>query len=218
MVLSCGLYNLKPFLMKPLLFFALLMPVLLAFATFKKIPIGSEIPMGDVAIKDVGGNEITLNNMIKVNGLLVMFSSNTCPFVKRNEQRIAAIGDFLYKNQIGFVMVNSSEGQRKGDESYFAMQKHAREKSWNWYYALDENSVIANAFGAERTPECYLFDKDGKLIYHGAINDNPGNSAAVTREHLIIAIEEMLFGKDVSVKETRSVGCRIKRMDDMAGL
>lgn len=204
--------------MKTLLVSTILLPVIMAFSTFKKIPIGSQIPMGDVAIKDVGGNEITLNNMIKVNGILVMFSSNTCPFVKRNEQRIAAIGDFLDKNQIGFVMINSSEGQRKGDESYLAMQKHARQKSWNWYYALDEGCVIANAFGAERTPECYLFDKEGKLIYRGAINNNPGNSAAVTREHLMKAIEEMLAGKDVTVKETRSVGCMIKRMEDMAGL
>jgi thioredoxin-related protein len=197
----------------------LVIPLLLAFTQAREIPIGSDIPMGDIAIKDISGNEITLNNMIKVNGLLVMFSSNTCPFVKRNEQRIAAISDYAYKNQIGFVMVNSSEGERKGEESFFAMQKHARDKSWNWYYAIDENAVLANAFGAERTPECFLFDKNGKLVYHGAINDNPGNSGAVTREHLIIAIEEILSGKDVTIKETRSVGCRIKKLsDDVAGL
>ena len=194
------------------------MPFFLAFSTFKNIPIGSEIPMGDVAFKDISGKEITLNNMIKSNGLLIILGSNTCPFVKRNEQRIAAISEYSYKNQVGFVMINSSEGQRKGDESFYAMQKHAREKSWNWYYAIDENAMIANAFGAERTPECFLFDKDGILVYHGAINDNPGNSGAVTREHLIIAIEEMLSGKDITLKETRSVGCRIKRMDDVAGL
>jgi thioredoxin-related protein len=197
----------------------LVIPLLLAFTQVREIPIGSDIPMGDIAIKDISGNEITLNNMIKVNGLLVMFSSNTCPFVKRNEQRIAAISDYAYKNQVGFVMVNSSEGERKGEESFFAMQKHARDKSWNWYYAIDENAVLANAFGAERTPECFLFDKNGKLVYHGAINDNPGNSGAVTREHLIIAIEEILSGKDVTIKETRSVGCRIKKLsDDVAGL
>lgn len=204
--------------MKVFLFSTLLVPMLLAFSSIKDIPIGSEIPMGDVAIKDVTGNEITLNNMLKVNGLLVMFSSNTCPFVKRNEHRIAAISEYAFKNQIGFVMVNSNEGERKGEESFFAMQKHAREKSWKWYYALDENAILAKAFGAERTPECFLFDKNGKLIYQGAINDNPGNSSAVTREHLIIAIEEMLAGKDVSVKETRSVGCRIKMIDHLAGL
>ncbi|MCU7549061.1 thioredoxin family protein [Chitinophagaceae bacterium LB-8] len=200
--------------MKPLVLTFLLMPVIWAFTSTKPIPIGSEIPMGDVAIKDISGNEITLNNMIKVNGLLIMFSSNTCPYVKRNEERIEAISNYSFKNQVGFVMINSNEGERKGEESFFFMQKHAREKSWNWYYALDENAVIANAFGAEKTPECFLFDKNGKLVYHGSINDNPGNSTAVTREHLIIAMEEMLEGKDITVKETRSVGCRIKTMND----
>ena len=91
------------------------------------------------------------------------------------------------------------------------MQSYAKDQGYNWYYAVDSKSVMADAFGASRTPECYLFDKKGVLVYHGAIDDSPGDPAQVKRHHLQLAMDEMLAGKDVTVKETRSVGCSISR-------
>jgi len=76
---------------------------------------------------------------------------------------------------------------------------------------VDNNSVLADAFGASRTPECYLFDKEGKLVYHGAIDDSPGDPVQVKKHHLQNAIDEMVAGKEVTTKETRSVGCSIRR-------
>ena len=70
---------------------------------------------------------------------------------------------------------------------------------------------MADAFGANRTPECYLFNKDLKLVYHGAIDDNPSNPSKIKRHHLQEAIDELVAGKEISVKETRSVGCGIQR-------
>jgi hypothetical protein len=71
---------------------------------------------------------------------------------------------------------------------------------------------MADQFGATRTPEAFLFNKDGKLVYHGAIDDNANGPDEVTRKHLSIDIDELLGGKDVAVKNTRSVGCGIKRL------
>ena len=92
------------------------------------------------------------------------------------------------------------------------MKDYAKNQSYNWYYAVDKNNVLADAFGANRTPECFLFDKSGKLVYHGAIDDNPTDAGSVNRNHLKEAINELISGKDVSVKKTRSVGCSIKRI------
>ncbi|HEY6901293.1 MAG TPA: thioredoxin family protein, partial [Puia sp.] len=91
------------------------------------------------------------------------------------------------------------------------MQAYAKGQAYPFYYAIDNNSVLADAFGASRTPECYLFDKNGKLVYHGAIDDSPGDPATVKKHHLQNAIDEMVSGREVSIKETRSVGCSIKR-------
>ena len=92
------------------------------------------------------------------------------------------------------------------------MKNYAKEQGYNWYYLVDNNSKLADAFGANRTPECFLFNGDGKLVYHGAIDDNPSEPESVTRKHLIVAIDEMNNGKDITIKESRSVGCTIKRL------
>jgi thioredoxin-related protein len=141
-----------------------------------------------------------------------MFSCNTCPYVIKNQQRTSEVCKYALENGIGVVLVNSNEAQRDEDDSYEAMKEYAKEQGYNWYYAVDKNSVIADAFGAKRTPENFLFNKEGKLVYHGAIDDNPSDAGSVSRRHLKEALTELVNGKDISVKTSRSVGCGIKRL------
>ena len=75
------------------------------------------------------------------------------------------------------------------------MKQYAKGQGYNWLYLVDEKSTLADAFGANRTPECFLFDNTGKLVYHGAIDDNPSDASAVSRKHLTEAINEMKGGK-----------------------
>jgi thioredoxin-related protein len=175
------------------------------------LSIGSKVPKSDVKMKDVSDKEITLNDAFKANGLLVMFSCNTCPYVIKNQDRTKQISKHALDNNVGVVLVNSNEGQRDDEDSFEAMKRYAKEQGYNWSYTVDQNSVLADAFGAMRTPECFLFNKDQKLVYHGAIDDNPSDAGNVTRVHLKEAINEMVAGKDIAVKTSRSVGCSIKR-------
>ena len=175
------------------------------------LPIGSVLPKSDIHVKDVSGKVISLSQARGTNGLLVMFTCNTCPYVIRNQSRTKEVCGYAGDRQVGVVLLNANEGDRNGGNSFEEMQAYARAQGYSWYYALDDKSVLADAFGASRTPECYLFDKNGKLVYHGAIDDSPGDPNQVKRHHLQVAIDEMLAGKEVSVKETRSVGCSINR-------
>jgi hypothetical protein len=175
------------------------------------LSIGSSLPKADLRVKDVSGKEITLQEARKANGLLVMFSCNTCPYVIRNQSRTKQVCRYAGGHQVGVVLLNSNEGDREGGNSYADMQAYARQQGYDWFYALDPNSVLADAFGASRTPECYLFDRSGRLVYHGAIDDSPGDPGAVRRTHLQHAMDEMLAGREVTVKESRSVGCSISR-------
>ena len=183
----------------------------LAFKINNSLPIGSDLPKGDTQLQNVSGKEITMKSAKDKNGLLVMFSCNSCPYVIKNQSRTKAICSYALQNNIGVVLINSNEAHREGDESLAAMKEYANEQHYNWPYTIDKNSGIADAFGASRTPECFLFNKDLKLTYHGAIDDSPSQPANVEREHLKEAINEMVAGKKVSVTETRSVGCSIKR-------
>ena len=183
----------------------------MAFTVVEVLPLGSSMPKATVKMKDVSGKEISLKEAAKEKGLLVMFSCNTCPYVIKNEERTSEIGKYAQKMNVGVIILNSNEAYRSGEDSYEAMKSYATERKYEWNYVLDKNHEIADAFGANRTPECFLFDNNLKLVYHGAIDDNPSDEKAVNRHHLKEAINELTAGKEISVKESRSVGCTIKR-------
>lgn len=183
----------------------------MSFAVTGPLPIGSAMPKADVKLKDVSGKEITIKEAAKKNGVLVMFSCNTCPYVIKNQERTLEIAAHAEKNNVGVIILNSNEGQRDDADSYEEMKAYAKTQGYKWNYVVDKNNEIADAFGANRTPECFLFSSDLKLVYHGAIDDNPSDAGSVSRQHLKVAVDELAAGKDVTVKESRSVGCGIKR-------
>lgn len=180
--------------------------------SIEPLPIGSPVPQADLKMKDVSGKEISLKEVQTGKGLLVMFSCNTCPYVIKNQGRTYEICKYAMGKGIGVAVLNSNEAKRGDDDSFDAMKSYATDQGYGWYYLVDKQSSQADAFGANKTPECFLFDGSGKLVYHGAIDDNPNDASAVNRKHLRMAIDEVLEGKDVSVKESRSVGCTIKRL------
>lgn len=196
-------------------FFAL--PIAIASVIILKnsvepLPIGSPLPNAEKKMKDITGKEISFKDAMSKNGLLVMFTCNTCPVVHSYQSRTLEVCKYAQDKQVGVILLNSNEAYRSDGDSYNDMKDYAKDQSYNWPYVLDNNSAMADVFGATRTPECFLFNSAGKLIYHGAIDNNPNGPNEVTRKHLVVAMDEMLSGKDVSVKTTRSVGCSIKRL------
>jgi thioredoxin-related protein len=154
-----------------------------------------------------------MQDAMKEKGVLVMFSCNTCPYVIKNQERTKSIAAYAEKNKVGVILLNSNEAQRGDEDAYAQMKKYAIDQKYSWDYVVDKNSEVANAFGANRTPECFLFDKNGILVYHGAIDDSPADPATITRQHLKEAINQMTEGKAVTVTQSKSVGCGIKRVD-----
>lgn len=185
--------------------------VLLVGFTYAVLPIGSPLPLADLKMQDISGKDISMKMAAQENGLLVMFSANGCQYVLENEQRTVAICEYALKNKIGVILINSNEAQRDKEDSYEAMKAYATGLHYSWPYVIDKDNKVADAFDARRTPEIFLFDKNLNLSYHGAIDDNPVNELAVTRQHLREAINEMVAGKNITVKETRGVGCIIMR-------
>ena len=203
--------------MKKILLTAMPLAVVALFAVkpvMDPLPIGSSMPKAEVKMKTVDGKEVSLSDAKGKNGLLVMFSCNTCPYVVKNQSRTAEACKYAASKDFGVIILNSNEATRSGGDSFDEMKEYAKTQGYSWKYAVDKNSELADAFGASRTPECYLFDKNGKLVYHGAIDDNPSDASSVSRKHLIAAIDESHAGKEVTQKQSRSVGCGIKRLGD----
>lgn len=199
------------------IFFASLPIAALSIMTLNPVvdplPLGSPLPKQELKMKDISGTEVSLKEVRTEKGLLVMFSCNTCPYVIKNQSRAYEACKYALGYGIGVAILNSNEAKRGDDDSFESMKEYANKQGYNWNYLVDKNSIMADAFGANRTPECFLFDKNGILVYHGAIDDNPSDATAVTRKHLVEAIEQVKNGKEVTIKESKSVGCTIKRLN-----
>lgn len=199
--------------MKRILFLVVVILPVLAIATgnSSKLPMGGKAMLTKVKMKDVSGAEISLADAKRENGLLVLFSGNACPFVMKWEDRYNDLKAWADKNKVGMVVLNSNHQKRDGDDSFEAMKKHAAEKGYKFSYVLDEESLIANAFGGQTTPHAFLFNSKMELVYKGAIDDSYKSAAEVKEPYVKNAIAEIAAGKPVSVAETKPVGCGIKR-------
>lgn len=183
-----------------------------AFAQ-QSMPIGTPIPTEGYETTNVLTNNVTnLKDVATSKGLLVVFTCNTCPFVIRNIDRTKEILAYAKEKGIGVVMVNSNEAQRKDVDAPKQMVAFAKTQEYP-NYMVDKNASLADIFGASHTPEVYLFDGAGKkLVYKGAMDDNPSDPASATTIYLKDAINNLLAGNDINPNETKSVGCSIKRL------
>jgi hypothetical protein len=189
-----------------------------SFEGHEMLEIGMEIPLPDNKMMNIDDKEYSFNDMKKKNGLLVVFSCNTCPFVIGNgnrsegwENRYPGIEEQCKELNVGMVLVNSNAARRDDGDSFEDMKLHYDQRGYSGYYVLDKNSEMADAFGALTTPHVYLFDSDMKLVYRGAIDDNVKKSSDVTAFYLQDALNNLVSGKTIEPATTRQLGCSIKR-------
>ncbi len=180
--------------------------------------VGQSAPMTTLEMANIDNSMQTLEKLKKSKGLLVVFSCNTCPFVIGSadfagwEKQYNDLNTLAQKAEIGMVLINSNEGKRADEDSFEAMQKHAKEMSYSMPYLLDKNAVLADAFGANRTPQVYLLDKDLKLIYKGSIDNTWDPKRTEENNNLKNAIANVSNNEVVKVSNTVAVGCSIKRV------
>ena len=178
---------------------------------FKTIEINSEMPNIDEKLQSVNGYSYSLESIVEKNGILIIFTSNTCPFVIKWEDRYTIVEELAKKNNIGLVYINSNYKKRDGDDSFEKMKEHAKKYNYRFPYLLDEKSQLANSFGAKTTPHIFMFNKNLQLVYKGAIDDNYEDINKVKEFYLKDAMEQLANGKKIKVSETDPVGCSIKR-------
>lgn len=176
----------------------------------KGLKIGDSLPMAEVKMKNIDGRELSIKDVAGEKGTLVMFSCNSCPWVKAWEDRIAEIGNTYQKKGIGVIVINPNDPSKNAEDSFEEMKKRAKKRGFEFPYVVDATSDLARAFGATRTPEAFLFDTKGKLVYHGAIDDNARHPDQVKATYLKDALDALIAGKEIPLAETKALGCTIK--------
>lgn len=177
----------------------------------------SNLQPGDAAIDftlpGIDGESYTLEDYRDKTAVAVIFSCNHCPYVLAWEDRlIAAQADYADRG-VQFLLINANDATKKPADSFEGMQAHAAEKGFNFPYLHDESQEVAKAYGAERTPEIFLFDQKGVLRYHGAPDDNYEDPGAVQAHYLRDALDAVLEGEMPPTAQTPPQGCTIKWKD-----
>jgi len=174
------------------------------------LTIGNRAPAADVKMKSVDGRKLSITEVAGAKGTLVIFSCNHCPWVKAWEDRIAELGNAYQAKGFGVIVVNPNDTAAYPEDSFQVIQERAKARGFQFPYVVDAMSGVARAFGATRTPEAFLFDASGVLVYHGAIDDNAEDAAKVTKHFLRDALDAVAVGTKPAVAETKAIGCSIK--------
>ena len=108
------------------------------------------------------------------------------------------------------IAINVNDASEYPDDSFQGMKNRARENRFNFPYLRDEDQQVARSYGAQRTPEVFLFDANRVLRYHGAIDDNYRDPNAVKVGYLRNALDALIEVRDIQTADTAPVGCYIK--------
>ncbi len=169
-----------------------------------------EVSVGDLAtgwsaLPGTDGKNHGLDDYGEAKAVAVVFTCNNCPVAVAYQDRLMKIASDYADQGVVLVAINVNKG-----EDLEAMKQRADEKGFNFPYLLDESQRSARAYGATCTPHAFLLDKERKIAYMGAIDDNWQSGEEAKTHYLRDAIDAVLEGKTAEVTEAKQVGCAIK--------
>jgi hypothetical protein len=174
------------------------------------LALGTKLPR--FSLSDViTGKSISDGDVRGPKGTLVMFICNHCPFVKHVLAEIGRVGSEARAKGFGVVAISSNDAKAYPEDAPDKMAALARAESWSFPYLHDASQETAKAFEAACTPDFYLFDANGALVYRGQLDDSrPGSDVPVTGRDLRAAIDALVSGRTPSTDQKASIGCNIK--------
>ncbi|MBS1492778.1 MAG: thioredoxin family protein [Bacteroidetes bacterium] len=168
--------------------------------------------IGDFTLKNVDGKMLSLKDFPDSKGFIVVFTSNGCPFAKLYPQRMNEMNLKYRPLNVPLIAINSSDTLQFEENSFMEMVKTAKEGNYNFSYLSDADQIAARNFGAKKTPHAFVIWKENNewiIKYNGAIDDNAAHPEEVKNKFVENAVDELLKGEEVKVKETKSIGCSI---------
>lgn len=173
--------------------------------------------VGDIAtdfrLENIHGKMVSLSDFEDAKGFIVTFTCNTCPYAVAYEDRVEALNKKYASKGYPVIAIMPNNTEIKPGDNMEAMQKRAKEKGFTFPYLIDAEQEIYPQYGATKTPHVYVLQKTEKgneVKYIGAIDDNFQDANAIKTKYVEDAVDALLKGNEIKVKETKAIGCTIK--------
>lgn len=153
------------------------------------------------------GAPLALKELSKGKAVVVMFIATKCPVSNAYNDRMGALAREYSSKGIQFLGVNSNKSEPAEE-----VAAHAHAHKLDFPIAKDPGNKIADAYGAQKTPEVFVLSPKGELLYHGRIDESQDDAKNVKSPDLRNALDAILAGKPVANAETKAFGCTIKRV------
>jgi peroxiredoxin len=168
-------------------------------------------PMPSFRLPDTDGVIVSPERFRDAAGLLVAFICPHCPFVRHIRQEFAAFAREYQPKGLAVAAINSNDAVAFADDNVAGMKKEIQETGYSFPYLIDADQSVAKAFRASCTPDFFLFDRGGRLVYRGQFDSSrPGNQTPVTGGDLRAAADAVLAARAPSANQLPSIGCNIK--------
>ena len=164
----------------------------------------------DFSLKNVDGTMVSLKDYKGVNGYIVVFTCNTCPYAVMYEDRIIELHNKYAPMGYPVVAINPNDPSVKSGDDFASMQARAKEKNFPFKYLFDDGQKVFPAFGALRTPHVFLLDANRYVRYIGAIDDNAQNPSEVSVKYLENAIAALKSGTTLILQKLKQSVARLK--------
>ena len=174
-----------------------------------EVEVGKAVPV--FSLKGIDGKSYSISDF-KGKVVVLEWTNPNCPYVQRVYKSGIMPGvQKKYADKVVWLTVNSTSPKHQDFESSESLAKQYKEWSSTFVtMLLDPEGDVARMYDAKTTPHMYIIDKTGKLVYAGAIDDDPRGKNSEKTNYVDIALTSMLEGKAVSNTSTRSYGCTIK--------
>jgi thiol-disulfide isomerase/thioredoxin len=173
-----------------------------------------------LTVRDIDGKEMTFKDL-RGKVVFIHFWSTMCPYEKLADPKTVALAEMYKGKDVVCLAIDANSNEigalpakdAKPSETYTDIRKHLAEKKMSFPVYADHGNKLADLFGAQHTPHCFVINQKGVLVYAGGLDDDSDNAKGKdAKQYVKDAIDQTLAGKEVTTKTSEAYGCGIKRM------
>ncbi len=169
-----------------------------------------ELPAANPTVDDIARATRRLDDYADAEALVIVFTCNHCPYAVHVEEALLEVARAYQERGVPFVAINANDAEHYPDDSFENMARRAQQKRYPFPYLHDESQEVTRAYGAECTPDFFVYDRARRLVYRGRFDETRPGQGTPTGRDLRQALDQLLDTGEVTMEQYPSIGCNVK--------